>query len=211
MKNEKMMREASPVKLLFTMGLPVIVVMIVNVLYNMADVFFMGKAGDPMQVAAISLAGPAFNMFTGVGTLFGAGACTAIAMALGQGDREKAKYFSSFCAWGSVITGVVLAAAMFIFMEPLLRFMGAAAETAGFARTYLSIVILGAPFIMFGGGPGNALRADGSSSKVMVISLTGLVFAGAVSDVISTAVGIALCLHWARESSRVLVEAPAGA
>ena len=60
MKNEKMMKEASPIKLLFTMGLPTIVVMIVQVLYHMADVFFIGQSGDPMQVAALSLAGPAF-------------------------------------------------------------------------------------------------------------------------------------------------------
>ena len=85
MKNEKMMREAPAWKLLITMGLPTIVVMIVNVLYNMADVFFMGQTGQTMQVAAISLCGPAFNIFSGMGTLFGAGACTAIAIALGQG------------------------------------------------------------------------------------------------------------------------------
>jgi multidrug efflux pump len=173
MKNEKMMKEASPIKLLFTMGLPTIVVMIVQVLYHMADVFFIGQSGDPMQVAALSLAGPAFSIFQGVGTLFGGGACTAIAMALGQGDREKAKYFSSFCAWGSVITGVVLAIVMFIFMDPLLGLMGANAETAGFARTYLSIVILGSPFVMFSGGLGNAIRADGSSAKTMLIALAG--------------------------------------
>lgn len=173
MKNEKMMQEASPVKLLFTMGLPVIVVMIVQVLYNMADVFFMGRTGSTLEVAAISLCGPAFNIFQGVGTLFGAGACTAIAMALGQGDREKARYYSSFCAWASVITGVALAVLMYAFMGPLLGFMGADGETVGYARSYLSIVMLGSPFIMFCGGLGSALRADGSSSKVMLISLIG--------------------------------------
>lgn len=172
MKNEKMMREAPAWKLLITMGLPVIVVMIVNVLYNMADVFFMGQTGETMQVAAVSLAGPAFNVFSGLSTLFGSGACTAIAIALGQGDREKAKYYSSFCTWASVFTGIVVAALMFLFMDSLLGFMGADAETAGFARTYLSIVALGSPFMMFG-ALGNALRADGSSSKVMMISLTG--------------------------------------
>lgn len=173
MKNEKMMREAPVWKLLFTMGLPVIVVMIVQVLYNMADVFFMGQTGETMQVAAISLAGPAFNIFSGASTLFGAGACTAIAMVLGQGGREKAKYYSAFCTWASVFTGVVLSAAMYIFMDPLLGVMGANSETAGYAKTYLSIVALGSPLIMFGGSLGNALRADGSSSKVMMISLAG--------------------------------------
>ena len=173
MKNEKMMREASPIKLLITMGLPTIVVMIVQVLYNMADVFFIGQGGDPMQVAALSLSGPAFGVFQGVGTLFGAGGCTAIAMALGQGDREKARYFSSFCAWGSVITGVALVIAAFVFMDPLLAVMGANAETSEYARTYLSIVMLGVPFTVFGGGLGNAIRADGSSAKTMLIALAG--------------------------------------
>jgi len=173
MKNEKMMKEASPVKLLFTMGLPVIVVMIVQVLYNMADVFFMGQTGQTMQVAAISLCGPAFNIMTGLGTLFGSGACTAIAMALGQGDREKAKQFSSFCLWASIAVGAAVAAAMFLFMDPLLALMGTNSETVEYARAYLSIVLLGTPFMMIGGSLGSALRADGSSAKVMMISLIG--------------------------------------
>lgn len=173
MKNEKMMREAPAWKLLLTMGLPVIVVMIVNVVYNMADVFFMGQTGETMQVAAISLASPAFNIFSGVSTLFGAGACTAIAIALGQGDREKAKYYTSFSAWCSIVVGVVLAAAMVLFMDPLLGLLGANAETAGFTQTYLSIVAIGAPFTLLGGALGNAVRADGSSTKAMAIMLIG--------------------------------------
>ena len=88
MKNEKMMREASPIKLLFTMGLPTIVVMIVQVLYNMADVFFIGQGGDAMQVAALSLSGPAFNIFQGVGTLFGAGSYSYGLRAGRQGEGE---------------------------------------------------------------------------------------------------------------------------
>lgn len=173
MKNEKMMKEAPVWKLLMTMSLPVIVIMIVNVLYNMADVFFMGQTGETMQVAAISLAGPAFNIFTGMGTLFGSGACTAIAMALGKGERDRVKHYSSFCVWASVAVGVVLTAAMLIFMEPLLGIMGANSETMGYASTYLTIIALGSPFMMFSGALGNAIRADGSSGKVMVISLIG--------------------------------------
>lgn len=173
MKNETMMKEAPVWKLILTMGLPVIVVMIVNVLYNMADVFFMGQTGETMQVAAISLAGPAFNIFTGMGTLFGSGACTAIAMALGKGDREQVKYYSSFCVWGSVGVGVLLSAAMLIFMDPLLTMMGADSQTAGYAGSYLRIIALGSPLMMFSGALGNAVRADGSSAKVMVISLVG--------------------------------------
>ncbi|WP_369297931.1 MATE family efflux transporter [uncultured Neglectibacter sp.] len=173
MKNESMMKKAPVWKLLLTMGLPVVVVMIVNVLYNMADVFFMGQTGETMQVAAISLAGPAFNIFTGMGTLFGAGACTAIAMALGAGKREEVKRYTSFCVGGSVLVGVVLTFVMLIFMDPLLSLMGANEETMGYASTYLTIIALSSPVMMFSGALGNAVRADGSSARVMVISLIG--------------------------------------
>lgn len=173
MKNEEMMREAPVWKLIFTMGLPVVIVMIVQVLYNMADIFFMGKTGETLQVAAISLVGPAFSIFQGVGTLFGSGACTAIAIALGKGDREAVKAYSSFCVWASVGVGVVLSVLMLVFMEPLVGLLGADAATAPHAAQYLKIVAISSPFVMFSGGIGNAIRADGSSVKVMLISLAG--------------------------------------
>lgn len=173
MKNETMMKEAPVWKLIFTMGLPVVIVMIVQVLYNMADVFFMGQTGQTMQVAAISLVGPAFSIFQGVGTLFGSGACTAIATSLGKGDREAVKYYSSFCVWASVGVGVVLSAAMLVFMSPLVSMLGADETTAPYAMQYLQIVALSSPFVMFTGGIGSAIRADGSSAKVMLISLAG--------------------------------------
>lgn len=173
MKNERMLREASPWKQLVTMGLPIIVVMIVNVLYNMADVFFMGQTGDTIQVAAISLSGPAFTIFSGLGTLFGSGACTAIAMALGKGDREKVRKYTAFCTWGSVASGIVISCLMFIFMKPLLGIMGTDSQTAPFAKTYLTVIAAGSPFLMLTGSLGNALRADGSSGKVMLIALLG--------------------------------------
>jgi Na+-driven multidrug efflux pump len=46
MKNEKLMREGSVPQLLVQMSLPVILIMMVTVLYNMADVFFIGRCGN---------------------------------------------------------------------------------------------------------------------------------------------------------------------
>lgn len=173
MKSEKMMKEAPVWKLLLTMGLPCVVIMIVNVLYNMADTFFIGQTGDALQVAAVSLAGPAYTFLSCLGTLFGSGACTAIALALGKGERDKAKCYSAFATWAGVGSGVLLAAVMLLFLDPLLSLLGANAETAGFSAQYLRIALLGAPFIMFNGAAGNFIRADGSTAKAMVISMAG--------------------------------------
>lgn len=172
-KSEKMMKEAPVWKLLLTMGLPCVVIMIVNVLYNMADTFFIGQTGDALQVASVSLAGPAYSVLSCLGTLFGSGACTAIALALGKGEREKAKHYSAFATWAGVGVGVALSAVMLIFLDPLLTLLGANAETAGFAAQYLRIALLGSPFVMFNGAAGNFIRADGSTAKAMVISMAG--------------------------------------
>ena len=74
MTNERTLREAPIWKLLVKMSLPMILVMTVSVLYNMADVFFLGRTGDTLQVAAVSLAAPVFAaMFLQVRVNSGAG------------------------------------------------------------------------------------------------------------------------------------------
>lgn len=173
MKNETMMKEAPLWKLMLKMGLPCVVIMLVHVLYSMADTFFIGQIGDPVLVAAVSLASPAYTIFSCLSTLFGGGACTAIALALGKGERKKARHYSAFAVWAGVATGLVLMAAMLIFQAPLLRFLGANEETAEPAAQYLNIVLLGSVAAMFTGVAGNAVRADGSTAKAMGITMAG--------------------------------------
>ena len=89
MSNEQMLQEAPAGKLLLKMSLPMILIMTVNVLYSMADVFFLGRTGNAFQVAAVSLASPVFTTISAFNTLIGFGGCTAISLLLGQGDRDK--------------------------------------------------------------------------------------------------------------------------
>ena len=72
-KNRKMLEEASFGKLLLNLCLPTILIMLVMVVYNMADTFFIGQTGDPVKIAAISLCAPLFSILSGLGTLLGSG------------------------------------------------------------------------------------------------------------------------------------------
>ena len=174
MTNEKTMREAPVWKLLCTMSLPVIVVMLLQVLYNMADVFFMGRAGATMQVAAISLASPVFSVITAFNTLLGFGGCTAISVALGRGEARKVKQYSAFVLYGGLLAGLVSGAAVLLGLKPLVGLLGANAETAGFTADYLRILALGAPFSIAGGALGNSIRADGDSKGALLASMLGI-------------------------------------
>ena len=173
MSNEKAMREASIGKLLLTMSLPVILVMLVQVLYNMADVFFLGRTGDPMQVAAVSLAAPVFSVFSAFNTLIGFGGCTAMSLALGRGDKVLVRKYSAFVLYAGLLIGLVVGAGTLIFMDPLLKALGTNAETAAFTSQYIKIMAVGAPFAIAGGALSNAVRADGDSKGAVVATMAG--------------------------------------
>ncbi len=87
MNRDDMIMRGPVWRLWLGMSLPTIFVMLVIVAYNMADVYFIGRVGDAAQVAAISLAGPAYGLIQGLGTLLGSGGCTAAALASGRGRR----------------------------------------------------------------------------------------------------------------------------
>lgn len=74
MGNEHILKEAPIGQLMIKLCVPTIVVMLVIVVYNMADIFFIGQTGDSMQVAALSLSTPLFFCASGIGTLLGSGA-----------------------------------------------------------------------------------------------------------------------------------------
>ena len=147
MTNEKALREQSVGKLLVSLSLPVILIMVVQVLYNMADVFFLGRSGDPLQVAGVSLAMPVFAVFSAFNTLIGFGGSTAASLALGSGEKQKVKQYSAFVLYAGLGLGVLMGIAVMLFLQPLLRLLGTDTQTAAYTGSYLKIMAAGAPFV----------------------------------------------------------------
>lgn len=104
MNTNKYLFEDAPVsKAVATMAIPTMISMLVVVIYNMADTFFIGQTGDPMQVAAVSLATPVFMVFMALGNLFGIGGSSAISRALGEKSRNGPNKFllsAVMALWG---------------------------------------------------------------------------------------------------------------
>ena len=175
MKNETLLREGSVGQLLLKLSLPVILIMMVTVLYNMADVFFIGRCGDRFQLAAISLAGPVFSAISAFNTLIGFGGCTACSIALGEGREDRVRTYSAFVLYASLLLGLMLTALILGGMKLLLSLLGTNGETAVYTAEYLRILALGAPFLVTSGALGNTVRADGEVKSAMLASLTGTV------------------------------------
>ena len=96
MDNQKSMEvfiKAPVSQAVFKNALPAIAAMLMVLVYNLADTFFIGQTHDALQVAAVSLATPVFLMFMAVGTAFGIGGTSVISRALGEGIRKKSLLF----------------------------------------------------------------------------------------------------------------------
>ena len=176
MKDNRQLFESAPVaKAVTVMAVPTMISMLVVVIYNMADTFFIGQTGDPMQVAAVSLATPVFMVFMALGNLFGIGGSSAISRALGEKKAERAKNISSFCCYGSLGLGIIMALFFLVGMDGILKLIGASANTIGYARDYLTYIAFGGPFIMFGTAFGNILRGEGAAKESMIGNMIGTV------------------------------------
>lgn len=174
-KNQQMLAEGSYCRLALKLCLPSIVIMLVTVVYNMADTFFIGQTGDANQVAAISLCAPLFSLLSGLGTLFGNGGCTAISLALGEDNSGKTKAISSFCFLGSLVVSFLFTAVVLGFLEPICFELGADVDTIADTCRYLRIIALGAPFVLFNTVFASVIRADGSAVSSMICNAVGTI------------------------------------
>jgi putative MATE family efflux protein len=153
--------------------LPSIAAMIMVLIYNLADTFFIGQTGDALQVAAVSLATPVFLLFMAIGNIYGLGGTSVISRALGQGNKEYARKVCSFCFWSCVIIGVLLTIAFLVFMDPLLKLIGASPATWEFTKTYLTIVAFSGPCAMIATTYTNIIRTEGASLQAMTGQVVG--------------------------------------
>lgn len=176
MKDNKQVFESYSVpKAVATMAVPSMLGMLINVVYNLADTFFVGQTGDSNQVAAVSVSMPLFLMFIAVGNLFGVGGCAFISRSFGEGRQDRVKKISSFCIYTSILVGIILGAVYMIFKTPLLYLVGASDNTIGFAVDYLKWVAIGSPFVVTAITVCNLVRGEGAAKTSMFGSILGQV------------------------------------
>lgn len=154
-------------------AIPAIIAMLMVLVYNLADTFFIGLTHDDFQVAAVSLATPVFLIFMALGTIFGIGGTSVISRAIGEGRKDYAKKVSAFCMWSCVAVGVTVLALFYVFMDDILVLVGASADTWDFTKSYLNIVILCGPFVLIANCYSNVIRAEGQPTKAMMGMLIG--------------------------------------
>ena len=207
-----------------SLSIPSLISILVMMLYNMADMYFVSWLGDLSAVGAVSMAGPVFSLLMAVSTMLGNGGCTKIAQALGKQDTEQVRGYTALCVWASIVFGVVFSAACFLGCDPLLRFLGANAEMWDDTKSYVLIMAAGTPIVLLNHTLGSVLRGEGevkaglAGSMISTVSnilldpifivVLGLGVGGAAAaTVLGNAIAVAyFAVYRARHKERCIIE-----
>ncbi|MDI0266555.1 MATE family efflux transporter [Clostridioides difficile] len=159
-------------KALLAMGLPTMIGMMITALYNLVDGYFVGGLGTS-QMGAISVAFPLGQLVVGLGLLFGNGAASYIARLLGHGDNEKADKVASTSIYSSIIVGALVIIVIIIFLNPVLKLLGATKSIMPYAVSYASIYIVSSIFNVFNVTMTNIVISEGAAKTSMCAMLSG--------------------------------------
>lgn len=151
----------------FKMALPVVLSMLVSLVYNMVDTWFIAQTQNTALVAGVSLCAPMFTLMVAMGDIFGLGGSSLISRLLGQGQEQRVRHVSAFCSYGAILWGVFVGAMMLLFRQPILTLLGAKSDTMDSAMAYYCYLALGAPAIIFTLVPSNILRTEGMAVALL--------------------------------------------
>ena len=167
MDNKRELFEKMPVpKALATLAIPTIISQLISMIYNLADTFFIGMANNPSQTAASSIAFTLLFMLNCIPNLFGVGAGSLISRLLGEKKDKDAGGVASFAFYSTMIAAAVYALAVLIFMNPLLRLLGATDSALPYAQQYAFwVVVVGAVPTALSMTMSHLLRSEGYASK----------------------------------------------
>lgn len=168
--------EKAPVhKAYFSMALPVVCSMVISLVYNMVDTFFIARTGNTNLVAGVSLGAPMFTAMIALGDIFGLGGSSVISRLFGQKRDDDGKRISAFCFYAALICGILITIVLMVFREPMLYLLGADKDTYLYASQYYTYLVLGSTFIIVSYTPINQLRSEGFSKASMIGSILGAV------------------------------------
>lgn len=173
-KNKFSLTEGSILGKLLLVALPIIGSQIIQMTYNLTDMFWLGRVGS-VAVAASGTVGMymwlsmAFAMYGRMGAEIG------VSQNMGRGDVRVAKHYSQAALWLSIVLGLAFALVLFVFKTPLIGFFNIAEpEVIAAAESYMSIVAIGLPFSFVSNSITGTFTGSGNSRLPFYINCIGL-------------------------------------
>lgn len=169
-------------KALLALGLPTMIGMLINALYNLVDAYFVGGLGTE-QMGAVTVVFPLGQIVVGLGLLFGSGAAAYLSRLLGRGDKDTANRVASTALYSGVSIGAVVILLSMIFLEPVLKQTGAIESVMPYAVAYARIYITFSIFNVFNVTMNSIVSSEGAAKTAMCALMAGAVLNAALDPV----------------------------
>jgi putative MATE family efflux protein len=156
------------------LAVPAIIGMLVMSIYNVVDTMFVAWLGTE-ATGATQVVYPVMMLITAIGLSYGIGAASFISRLLGQKKKERAESVLITTVISSLVTGILFALTINVFLEPVLTLFGATPEIMNMAKSYGFIIVLGAPFQILNMTFNNILRSEGSAIESMIGMAAGAI------------------------------------
>lgn len=159
-------------KALVSLGIPIMIGMLINALYNLADAYFVGGLGES-PMGAISIVFPLGQVVVGLGLMFGNGAASYLSRLLGSGEKNTADTVAGTALYSSILVGAILIIFAAVFLRPILVLLGATETIIPYALIYGRIYILSCIFNVFNVTMNNIVASEGAAKTTMCALLSG--------------------------------------
>ncbi len=159
-------------KLIFSLGIPTTISMLITNIYNMADSYFVSKVSLSAG-GATSVVFGIMAILQAFGFMFGHGAGSNISRMLGARQTERASQYASTGFFGAMFCGIFVMGTGLLFLEPLMRLLGSTDTILPYAKEYGRWILIAAPGMTASCVLNNILRYEGKAALAMIGLTTG--------------------------------------
>lgn len=166
-KNLYILEEMPVTRAILHLALPSVLSMLVNILYNLTDTFFIGRLHNEALVAAVSISLPLFTLQMAIAGIFGVGGASYLSRLLGKKDFQRARETTSTAVFSSFVLSLVLGVVGILCIPLFLKATGSSGETAAAAQQYMLWILIGSPFVLLKFTMVQLIRGEGGARQAM--------------------------------------------
>ncbi|HHD2765872.1 TPA: MATE family efflux transporter [Clostridium perfringens] len=189
--NIKYLKDEPIKKAIAHLSIPMMIVMSAGTIYNVINAYFIGLMNDTAVISAITLGLPIFTVLMAFGNMFGVGGGTFITRLVAKNEDEKAKKVAGYTFYASIISGILLGIIAFLSIGPIVKLLGADANTLSYTTQYSTTLFTGGFSIILNFALEQIVRSEGASKE----SMYGMFISVIISTILDVLFILILNMH----------------